>query len=280
MNQRGAASHARGVGARRWAASPTCARLIGVALAAALAAASAAVSDRATAAPTPFSLTFEGAHFADSTLLGGLRHDGRFTASAPFCSAGRAYDARHFEGEPLTVLRVHTCDDGSGSFKAFMPVVRNEHGNGTGTWKIVEGTGRYAALRGMGTYTSTRVSGDPDVFETITYRTSWQGVVDFDADPPAVETFTATARKLRPRLRTYVLRIGMTVRDTAAPVSYTLDVRAEAVLGFKQGSTASGQATITLRIRPRRATRSARILLTAQDALGNETSASRSVRLR
>jgi hypothetical protein len=253
--------------------------LVGVAVGAVF----ALLSVRATAAPTPFSLTFEGAHFADSTLPGGLRHDGRFTASAPFCSAGRAFDVRHFEEADgaLTVLRMHTCDDGSGSFTAFMPRVRNEHGGTGGSWKIVEGTGRYATLRGLGTYTSTLISGDPDVFETITYRTNWQGAVDFDADPPAIERFTTTARKLRQRLRTYVLRIGVTVRDTGAPVSYTVDVQAgRAVLGFKQGSTSSGQATVTLRIRPPRAVRSARILLTARDALGNETSASRSVRLR
>lgn len=105
--------------------------------------------------------------------------------------------------------------------------------------------------------------------------------MDFDADPPTVESLTTTARKVRERVPTYMLRIAIRVRDTAAPVSYTVDVRAgRALLGFKQGSTASAQAAITLRIRPPRATRSARILLTAQDALGNETSASRSVRLR
>jgi hypothetical protein len=255
-------------------------RLLGVAVATGVAVVFACLSVRATAAPAPFLLTFEGAHFADSTLLGGLRHDGRFTASAPFCPAGRAYDARHFEGDILTVLRMHTCDDGSGSFTAFMPAVRNEHG-GSGNWKIVEGTGRYATLRGLGTYLATRLSGDPLDFESISYRTNWQGVVDFDADPPTIETFITTARKLRQRLRTHVLRIGFTARDPSAPVSYTVDVRAgRASLAFKLGSTASGQATITLQIRPPRAARSASVLLTATDALGNETSASKTVALR
>ena len=251
--------------------------LVGVALGAAF----AVIPVGATAAPTPFSLTFEGAHFADSTLAGGLRHDGRFTASAPFCHAGRAFDVRHLDAtNRLAVLRMHTCDDGSGSFTAFMPDVTGEH-RGSGTWKIVEGTGRYATLRGIGTYIGTLLSGDPNAFETIAYRTSWQGVVDFDADPPAIEAFTPNARKLPQRLRTYVLRIDATVRDPAAPVSYTVDVRAgRALLGFKQGSTASGQAAITLRLRPSRAARSARVLLTARDAVGNEITASRSVRLR
>lgn len=253
----------------------------GVVLAVALVAVIASISDRATAAPTRFSLTFEGAHLADSSLVAGLRHDGRFTASAPFCSAGRAYDVRQEEpGGLLTAYRMHLCDDGSGSLTAFMPTVRGEHG-GSGTWKIVEGTGRYATLRGTGTYIGTLLSGNPNDFETITYRTTWQGVVDFDVDPPVIETFTATAQKLRLRVRTYELRIGLTARDTGAPVSYEVDVRAgQAVLGFKIGSTASGQARITLRVRPPRSARSARILLTARDAFENETRVSRSVRLR
>ena len=258
------------------------ARFLAVAAASALAAACAFISVGAAAAPSPFSLTFEGAHFLDSSLPAGLRHDGRFTASAPVCSAGRAYDVRHLEGdELLAVLRLHTCDDGSGSFTAFMPAVRFEHGgSGSGIWRIVEGAGRYASLRGMGTYTGTRISGDPENFATITYRTNWQGVVDFDVDPPAIENFTATASKLRQRVRTYVLRITVTLRDTAAPVSYSVHVRAgRADLGFKLGSTA-GQVRITLRVRPPRSARDARILLTAGDALGNETSTSRSVRLR
>lgn len=265
---------------KRYVTTATRARLLGVAVAAALAAMLALVSGRATAAPASFSLSFEGAHFVDSTLSGGLRHDGRFTASVPFCSAGRAYDVRHLVVEPLTVHRIHTCDDGSGSFTALMPVVRGEHG-ASGTWRILEGTGRYATLRGAGTYTATIVSGDPNAFETIKYRTEWHGAVDFDAEPPAIERFTATAQQLRLRVRTYVLRVGVTARDAGSPISYTVDVRSgRALLALKRGSTASGQATITLRFRPPRAARSARVLLTARDALGNETSTSRAIRLR
>jgi hypothetical protein len=250
--------------------------LVGIALGAVI----ALVPIHATAAPTPFSLTFEGAHFVDSTLPGGLRHDGRFTASAPFCSAGRAHDVRHVVVEPLSVLRMHMCDDGSGSFTALMPTVRGEHG-ATGAWRIVEGTGAYATLRGVGTYTGTITSGDPNANETISYRTEWRGVVDFDADPPAIESFKATVRKLRQRVRAYTLRIGLTARDTSLPISYTVDARAgRALLDLKQASTASGRATITVRIRPPRAARSVRILLTARDALGNETSTSRAFRLR
>ena len=236
----------------------------------------------ATAAPALFLLTFDGAHFPDASAPGGLRHDGRFTASAPFCSTGHAHDVHHVvEGEFLSVHRTYMCDDGSGSFTAWMPIVRNEHGGGTGAWKIVEGTGQYATLRGLGTYTSTLITGDPLLFETITYRTSWQGIVAFDTDPPAIETLTATARALRSRLRAYTVRVGLTIRDANPPVSYTVDVRVgRTQLDLKQGSTASGQATVALRVRAPRGARSARVVLIARDPVGNETTATRTARLR
>ena len=229
----------------------------------------------------PSLLTFEGAHYVDTTLPGGLRHDGRFTALTPFCSAGRAYDTRHFDTAGwLTVQRLHTCDDGSGSFTVFMPNVRAEHG-GSGNWQIVEGTGRYTTLRGRGTYTGTIVSGNPELFDTIAYTTSWQGAVGLDADPPAIDALVATARKVRQRPRTYVLRVDLTARDATVPVEYTVDVLAgRSRLDFKSGSTASGQATITFRLRTPRGAGSVRVALTARDALGNETTASRSVKLR
>jgi hypothetical protein len=245
-------------------------------------AALAVIAVRASAAPAQFSLTFEGAHFADPAMPGGIRHDGRFTASAPFCSAGRAYDVRDVStSEFLDVMRVHTCDDGSGSFTALMPTVRGEHG-GRGTWQIVEGSGQYANLRGRGTYRGTLVSGDPEIFETIVYRTTWNGVVDFDADPPAIQV-AASTRKLQRPASTYAVRIAVTARDPSTPISYSTTVTAGRIpitpLSDKTASTASG-ATITLRISPPRTTRAIRVEVTATDALGNTTSASRSVRLR
>jgi hypothetical protein len=151
-----------------------------------LATAIASIAGSASATPTSFTLSFQGSHVTDPSFPAGLRHEGRFTASAPFCPAGKAVDTRDVELEPLTVLRTHTCDDGTGSFTALMPAVAGEHGGG-GSWKIVEGTGRYATLRGIGTYAGHIISGDPQVFETIVFETSWQGVVDFDiADPRSI----------------------------------------------------------------------------------------------
>src|SRR4051794_19068399 len=149
----------------------------------------------AGAGATPVTLTFDGTHVTDSSLATGLRHEGRFTAAAPLCAHGTAVDVEVVEGAPLSVMRRYTCDDGSGTFTAFLPAVAAEHG-GNGTWKIVTGTDRYATLRGQGTYTGHRVSGNPDDFLTVVYQTTWHGVVDFDAVAPSVAA-TARAKKLR-----------------------------------------------------------------------------------
>jgi hypothetical protein len=238
----------------------------------------------AFAAPAPVSLTFEGTHVTDPTMPFGLRHEGRFTASAPFCSSGQAHDTRQIDdGGLLTAWRVHECDDASGSFTSYMPNVRNEH-EGNGIWRIVEGTGRYAQLRGHGTYIGTHLSGDPNDFSTVSYRAQWQGVVDFDADPPAIEILSATARKLPKRVRTYTVRVAVTVRDPSTPISYTVGVRAGKVITLvpfaqKIVTTSSG-AAVTLRISPPRGARSVRISLAATDALGNgPASAARTIPL-
>ena len=245
-----------------------------------LAVAFALTPARASAAPTEFSLTFEGAHVEDLSLPAGLRHDGRFTASSPFCSAGRAYDMRQVDdGASLAVWRLHTCDDGSGSFTAFMPAdVRGEHG-GSGAWQIVEGTGRYTTLRGRGTYTGTLLSGNPESFSTIVYRTQWRGLVDFDADPPAIQSFTASAKKLPLARRTYSLRIAVTAQDSSAPIVFLVNVKAGRSPLATRISRAAEKALMVLRINPPSSARGVRIALTTTDALGNTSTSSRSVKL-
>jgi hypothetical protein len=61
-------------------------------------------------------------------------------------------DLEDVEVEPLSVMRKHTCTDGSGTFTAFLPTIRNEH-SGNAEWKLLEGTRRYETLRGTGTHT-------------------------------------------------------------------------------------------------------------------------------
>jgi hypothetical protein len=251
--------------------------LLGVALGVSF----ALFSIRASAAPTRFSLTFEGAHVTNPAMPAGLGHEGRFTASPPFCSAGWAHDVRDVSESPaiLDVMRVHTCDDGSGGFTALMPTVRGEHG-GSGTWRIVEGTGSYATLRGFGTYAATILSGDPEAFDTIVYRTQWQGVVDLDAAPPTIASFSASARKVRAPLRTYQLRIAINADDPATPVMFAVAITAgRTPVAFKRTSTVSGSANIAVAVRPPRSARSLRIALSATDAVGNTSSSSRTVKL-
>lgn len=247
-----------------------------IAIAAALVALTFVVGG-AAGSPATFQLTFEGSHVIDTSLPAGIRHQGRFTASTPFCPSGRAVDTQDVEVEPLSVMRTHTCDDGSGSFTAFMPAVLSEHGS-NGAWKIVAGTGRYETLRGLGTYTGHIVGGDPNDFASVVFTTSWQGVVDFDAVAPTL-TAQATAKKLRKPTRTYSLRTALDAHE--GPVKYSVDVRAgKAFLALKQGTAASGRVTTTSRVRAPRGVRVLTVIVTVTDVVGNESATTLSVRLR
>jgi hypothetical protein len=248
-----------------------------------LAGALVSLAGGAGAAPRQFSLTFTGNHVADASFPAGLHHEGRFTASAPFCSAGSAVDTRHVQDPPLWVERTHTCDDGSGSIIVSMPNVTGEHDGGSGSWQTIRGTGKYENLRGSGTYIGQRLSGDPADFLSITYRTTWKGLVDFDAAPPAL-TVTATAIKLKLPKRTYSRRVALAIRneDPGALVTYLLIVQARSQYvsgGSRQGSTTAGRATFALRITPPRAARAVQISVRAADRIGNESTTTRSVRL-
>ena len=231
----------------------------------------------AAAAPTAFTLQFAGAHIADTSLTAGIRHEGRFTAAPPLCPSGTAVDIQDVEIEPLTVMRRHTCDDGSGSFVAFMPSVLSEHG-GTGTWKIIDGTGKYATLRGVGTYSGHIVSGDPARFDTVVYTTSWQGVVDFDDVAPALTT-TAQAKRLRKPARTYLVRTTIDAHEES--VTYSVDIRAgRSFLALMKGTAASGETTSSARIRAPRLTRAVKVIVLVSDSVGNETTTTLQVKLR
>jgi hypothetical protein len=238
----------------------------------------------ALAAPSEFSLTFVGRHVVDPAAPTGLHHEGHFTASAPFCPSGTAVDTRHDLQGTLSVERTHTCDDGSGSITVSLPEVAREHQAGDGgSWKILGGTGKYEKLRGSGTYRGQIISGDPFDFSTVTYRSTWQGLVGFDADPPAL-TLTATATKLKLPRRTYSLRVALVVRneEPAARVTYSLIVQANKQYvsgGSRQGSTTTGRAALALRITPPRTARTVQINVRATDPLGNESTTTRPVKL-
>jgi hypothetical protein len=239
----------------------------------------AAFAGGAGASTTAFTLTFDGKHVEDTSLPGGIRHEGRFTASAPACPAGTAADVEDVVVEPLTVLRQFTCDDGTGTFTVLIPGARSEHG-GSGTWQIVRGTGRYETLRGMGRYTSVILSGAQEDFLSIVYRATWTGVADFDVTPPAVKPAAKATRLVTPK-GAYTLKVSLAMpQDAGSRISYTAAVTAGRFdLLVRFGATSTGRAGFTARIKPPSTARRVRLHVVANDPVGNTGATDMSVAL-
>ncbi len=171
----------------------------------------------------PFELTFDGRHEADPESPVGFRHVGPFTASGVFCASGQARTLGGIGTTPL--IRMLTCDDGSGTATALVVPLDNEHG-GSGGWRIVSGTGKYERLRGEGRFTSVRTGGDPLDHGTITFRSAWNGIADLDDAPPTVAVSRATAVRLRTPAGAYSVKLALVLSDNVEgnAVSYTLRV--------------------------------------------------------
>jgi len=81
---------------------------------------------------------------------------------------------------------------------------------------------------------------------------------------------------------TYGLRLVFSARDNTDGNAVTYRVGLLAgyqELALKNGVTTAGTASVSISVRPPKATRSAKLTVTASDPLGNESSRSRSVRL-
>jgi hypothetical protein len=258
------------------------AALVGIGLAGAVAV-SAATALAARSAASPFELVVQGR--AVDVIL-----DGTFTSSAPFCESGTAAHAPH-SGE---YRELYTCSDGSGSLTfRFMP---------PGDWTIVEGSGRYASLRGKGRYSVENLGVEEGA--TWEFRAKLQGLVDWGADPdqpedgdtvaptnadtvaPTIAIASARAAKLRRPAGAYSIKVALALRDDVEgnTVAYMLRVtqtRAHRliVLASKEGETASGSVSTTLRVVPGKRARSVQLLLTGSDPVGNEVSIVRSLEL-
>ena len=247
------------------------ARLVAIAAITLLAAAGAEAS-----APPAFQLVFDGKHNAM------LWHEGTFTTSSSWCSAGSAVDIA-VDDRTLTAQRRFSCA-GGGDFTAKLSPLSAEHG-GSGSWQIVAGTGPLANLRGKGSFTSVRLSGDPNDPQTITFHSTWDGVADFDAAPPAIAVTSAKARKLKRPRRTYTIRLVLSLTDSGSDlVTYSVQIvdpkhRAN-TLAFKAGQTATGTAKPTLRIKVPKQTHAVRLKIRASDAVGNESALSKAIRLK
>jgi hypothetical protein len=228
----------------------------------------------ASAAPPAFQLVFDGHHNAS------LTHEGSFTSSLALCASGSAEDVS-VNSTTDTAVRRFSCPGGS-EFTASVSPLPAEHG-GTGQWQIVSGSGSLASLRGRGTFSSTRLAGRSDDPATITFRSTWQGVADFDTVPPTIAVTKVTVRKLRRPSGAYNLRVVAAFPGDAA-VSYVLQVadprKPLNAFVYKVGQATNGGLTVIARIRPPKSTRSVEIKLQASDPVGNEASGVKAVRLR
>jgi hypothetical protein len=226
------------------------------------------------AAPPPFELVFDGKH--NEALL----HEGTFTTSSSWCTSGSAADVS-IDDTTLTAVRQFTCTENAG-FTAKIWPLSAEHG-GNGSWQIVAGTGSLASLRGKGTFTSIRLAGDASDPATITFRSSWKGVADFDDTPPTVRITSAAVRKLERPGGTYNVRVVLLLADSdGGVVSYSLQIVGpkQTLLGLRQGRKTTGSVTSVVRIKPPRPTRTVLIKIDASDAVGNKSSAAKSISLR
>jgi hypothetical protein len=238
----------------------------------------------ASAAPSPFQLTFDGARRAAKfPTVGEVQYDGPFTASAPFCASGHAVDVSHGFGRPITAIRTYTCDDGSGSFTARVERFPAEHYvGGSGQWRIVAGTGRYAELRGAGSWTTVSASGSLEDVATASFRTTWQGLVAFDDVAPELNVSRATAQPLRPTGGAYRLGILFLADDGSdgTAVSYRLTVRDDrGRLAMRTGEATSGLVFVMLPVETPKKTQRVTVEIAASDPLGNGRTITRSVRL-
>jgi hypothetical protein len=228
----------------------------------------------ASAAPPAFQLVFDGHHNAS------LTHEGSFTSTLALCGSGSAADVS-VDATTDTALRRFSCPGGS-EFTASVSPLPAEHG-GTGQWQIVSGTGPLASLRGRGTFSSTRLAGRSDDPTTITFRSTWQGVADFDTVPPAIAVTKVTVRRLRRPSGAYNLRVVAAFPGDAA-VSYVLQVvdprNPLNAFVYRVGQVTSGALTVAARIRPAKSTRTVEIRIQASDPVGNEASGAKTVRLR
>jgi hypothetical protein len=231
-----------------------------------------------------FQFVFDGRHVPVTTPgVLGLTHIGTFTASAPFCASGTVADLEHLS--PASLRRSYTCGDGTGSMTvAHFGRIEAEHVTGSsGSWVIVGGTGHYTSLRGKGVRTSTYLGGDPDDWETITFRSTASGIADLDADAPQIVVSRASATRLPQPVRVYLIRLAFSARDNVEGnvSSYQVTIKAGASdLAFRRGVTVAGTASLTLRVRPPKGSRRIQIVIAASDPLGNERKQIRSLALR
>jgi hypothetical protein len=232
------------------------------------------ISGAGVGAAPSFQLVFDGRHNAQ------LQHEGTFTTTASWCSSGSVAEIS-VDSTTDTATRRFTCA-GGGDFTATVRPLPAEHG-GSGTWQIVDGTGPLSDLRGKGTFQSALVSGHPEDPATIVFRSTWNGVADFDIEPPKVTLNAATVRKLKRPVGTYSVRLALSFADNGGGlVSYVLQIvdpkKPTRAFVFKLGQAAR-DVTPIFRIKVPTTMRAVQLKIDSTDPVGNTAAFSRSIRL-
>jgi hypothetical protein len=249
--------------------------LVAVGVVVAVAVAATAAADGAKTVPAAFRLVFEGKHTPE------LLHEGTFTTAASFCPSGSAADTS-IDSNTETAVRTFRCSGSADAFTARVKPLPAEHG-GSGSWQIVSGSGALADLRGKGTWTSVRLGGTTDDPATITFRSTWEGVTDYDASAPTIALSRSSAQRLRRPKGAYLVRFRLSFSEAAGNV-VTYDVRVidprNAHEVPKVGSTSTGTASFAIHVRPTRRTRILTIKVEATDPVGNAAHLATKLRIR
>lgn len=248
----------------------------------------AAGADARRSAPQPFELVVVGEHEtvpAGSAFPFGTRHRGTFVANPPFCSSGVFWDLTNDLLNSFQDTRLYTCDDRSGTLTTVQEDWFEHKPPFTSSWRIDDGTGRYADLRGGGTYRGELLEGNDEDPLSVRYRSTYRGVVAFDAIAPTISISSAKSTRLRRPAGRYAIRVTFSLRDNQPQTRLAYFVAVEPAGGGlyiadRRGSAAPGKVTVTLIANPARAAVKVLLHLRAEDAVGNWRWVTRSVKLR
>ncbi len=185
--------------------------------------------------------------------------------------------------EDETAVREFVCA-GGGDFQAKVSPLPGEHG-GSGTWQIIGGSGALADLRGKGAFSSIRLSGSQNDPPSITFRSTWDGVADFDTAPPSVAVTSASTRKLKRPQWMYDVRLGLSMTDAGGDlVSYVLQIldprKPSNAFVYKLGQTRTGTVQSRFRVKVPKTTRILQVRIDASDAVGNTAALTKTIRVR
>jgi hypothetical protein len=226
---------------------------------------------------SPFELVVAGAHEAAPASPAfplGIRHVGTFTAEAPFCASGTFADLSNDLLNGVEDSRLYTCSDGSGTLTVAQEDWAEHKFPWTDTWRILSGTDRYVGLRGKGTYRGEFISGDEEDPLSIAFRSTLRGFTAFDSVAPTITASSTKVTRLPRPMRTYAIRLGLSLHDNDQGNTISYTVAAEPgggglYLVERKGTTTTGRVAMTLRIQPNAELRTILLQMGAEDPVGN-----------